>query len=75
MDARDEHDDAGHCPSARWGGSVTPTYAYTQAEQNVEIALGAVGRAYVLQQGRIVLQGRSDQLANDPQVREAYLGV
>jgi len=54
---------------------VTPTYAYTQAEQNVEIALGAVGRAYVLQQGRIVLQGRSDQLANDPQVREAYLGV
>ncbi|HRH87092.1 MAG TPA: hypothetical protein PLO41_09615 [Rubrivivax sp.] len=41
----------------------------------MEIALGAVGRAYVLQQGRIVLQGRSDQLANDPQVREAYLGV
>ena len=44
-------------------------------EQNVEIALSAVDRAYVLQQGHIVLQGSAAEMASNPQVREAYLGV
>jgi len=43
-------------------------------EQNAAMALSVANRAYVLETGRIVLEGTSQQLANNPQVREAYLG-
>ena len=43
-------------------------------EQNVRAALGLAHRAYVLEQGRIVGQGRSAEILADPEVRRAYLG-
>jgi branched-chain amino acid transport system ATP-binding protein len=43
-------------------------------EQNAHAALRHSDRAYVLEQGRIVMSGPSAELANDPRVREAYLG-
>jgi branched-chain amino acid transport system ATP-binding protein len=44
-------------------------------EQNVTAALAIADRAYVIETGRIVLAGASADLANDPRVREAYLGL
>lgn len=44
-------------------------------EQNVSAALDIAERAYVIETGRIVLSGTSTALANDPRVREAYLGL
>jgi branched-chain amino acid transport system ATP-binding protein len=43
-------------------------------EQNAHQALGIAHRGYVLQNGRLVLQGRADELLNDPRIRDAYLG-
>ena len=43
-------------------------------EQNANAALHHSDRAYVLETGRIVMQGDSKQLAQDPRVKEAYLG-
>jgi branched-chain amino acid transport system ATP-binding protein len=44
-------------------------------EQNVNAALAIADRAYVIETGRIVLKGDSATLADDPRVREAYLGL
>jgi branched-chain amino acid transport system ATP-binding protein len=44
-------------------------------EQNVSRALSLVDRAYVLESGRVTLQGKSDELANSRQVQAAYLGI
>ena len=44
-------------------------------EQNVVEALELADRAYVLDQGHIVLDGPAPVLASDPQVREAYMGL
>ncbi len=43
-------------------------------EQNANAALHHSDRAYVLETGRIVMEGDSKQLAADPRVKEAYLG-
>jgi branched-chain amino acid transport system ATP-binding protein len=43
-------------------------------EQNTAIALEVASRAYVLENGRIVLEGDARELANHPRIREAYLG-
>jgi len=43
-------------------------------EQNAKAALGIADRAYVMEGGRIVLQGTSAALARDPNVQAAYLG-
>lgn len=43
-------------------------------EQNVHIALNISERAYVLENGRIVLEGSAKELMNNPQVKKAYLG-
>jgi len=43
-------------------------------EQNVQAALGLAHRAYVLESGRIALQGGAAELLRDPHVRRAYLG-
>ncbi len=43
-------------------------------EQNALAALKLSDRAYVLEHGRIALEGESAALASDPRVREAYLG-
>jgi branched-chain amino acid transport system ATP-binding protein len=44
-------------------------------EQDAGAALEVAHRAYVLENGRITLAGRAAQLADDPAVRTAYLGV
>ncbi|MBE6122841.1 MAG: ABC transporter ATP-binding protein [Solobacterium sp.] len=43
-------------------------------EQNAKMALGIADRAYVLETGKITLEGTGEQLANDERVRKAYLG-
>jgi len=44
-------------------------------EQNVHLALEFSDRAYVLERGKVVLEGESVRLADHPLVRETYLGV
>jgi len=44
-------------------------------EQNVNTTLRLVDRAYVLEQGRVVLEGTGEQLLGNPHVQEAYLGI
>lgn len=43
-------------------------------EQNARASLRISDRGYVLETGRVVLQGRSDELMNDSDVKRAYLG-
>jgi branched-chain amino acid transport system ATP-binding protein len=43
-------------------------------EQNAQMALSVAHRGYVIETGRIGLQGKSGDLLNDPQVMESYLG-
>lgn len=43
-------------------------------EQNANLALQIAQRGYVLQSGRIVLEGRAQVLLDSPEVQEAYLG-
>jgi branched-chain amino acid transport system ATP-binding protein len=44
-------------------------------EQNVAVSLKLSQRAYVLENGRIVLSGTGHELLNDDRVRRAYLGL
>ncbi len=43
-------------------------------EQNARLALSVTEHAYVLERGKIVFEGASRALAEDPRVRAAYLG-
>ena len=43
-------------------------------EQNVRNALAMCNRGYVLENGRIVQEGRSKELLHDPRIQKAYLG-
>ena len=43
-------------------------------EQNANAALRVADRGYVMETGRITLEGTGEQLTNDARVREAYLG-
>ncbi|HOJ79124.1 MAG TPA: ABC transporter ATP-binding protein [Bacillota bacterium] len=43
-------------------------------EQNAHMALSIAQRAYVLETGRVVLQGDAKELANSEEIRKAYLG-
>ncbi len=43
-------------------------------EQNTVLALAVANRGYVLENGHVVLEGRTDDLKQNPRVREAYLG-
>ena len=43
-------------------------------EQNASMALGVASRGYVLETGRVVLEGPAAELLKNPEVREAYLG-
>jgi branched-chain amino acid transport system ATP-binding protein len=44
-------------------------------EQNVQRALEIAGRAYVLENGRVTLQGDCSELVCSDHVRKAYLGL
>jgi branched-chain amino acid transport system ATP-binding protein len=44
-------------------------------EQNVAVSLKIASRAYVLENGRVAMSGRGEELLNNDKVREAYLGL
>ena len=44
-------------------------------EQNAQRALQTAQRAYVLETGKVVLQGTGQDLLHNPQVQHAYLGI
>ncbi|MCS7010773.1 MAG: ABC transporter ATP-binding protein [Anaerolineales bacterium] len=44
-------------------------------EQNAQMALSIAHRAYVLETGNIVLSGTAKEIAENPRVKAAYLGV
>jgi len=44
-------------------------------EQNVAVSLKISQRAYVLENGRIVMSGSGDELLHNDRVRQAYLGL
>ena len=43
-------------------------------EQNAQMALSVANRAYVMETGRITMEGDADNLMHDDNVRKAYLG-
>jgi branched-chain amino acid transport system ATP-binding protein len=44
-------------------------------EQNVNYALELAGRAYVLENGRVVMEGSSEELAKSEHIKKHYLGL
>jgi branched-chain amino acid transport system ATP-binding protein len=44
-------------------------------EQNAQLAFGISRRCYVIENGRVVIQGKTQEVELDPHVREAYLGL
>ena len=44
-------------------------------EQNADLALKTVERGYVLENGKITLDGSAESLANNEHVKKAYLGI
>ncbi len=58
--------EGGHAPATAWVLLV---------EQNARAALEVADHAYVLETGRIKLEGPSAELRNDPRVIETYLGL
>jgi len=44
-------------------------------EQNAKIALKVSTYAYIMESGKIVLEGRAKELQNSPDVKEFYMGI
>ncbi|MGH8442630.1 MAG: ABC transporter ATP-binding protein, partial [Nevskiaceae bacterium] len=44
-------------------------------EQNAQMALSLASHGYILENGRVVLDGTAAELREDPDVREFYLGM
>jgi branched-chain amino acid transport system ATP-binding protein len=44
-------------------------------EQNVAVSLKLASQAYVLENGRVVMEGRGDALLADDRIRRSYLGL
>ena len=44
-------------------------------EQNATVALAVAHSGYIMENGKIVIDGTAERLANDPDVREFYLGM
>jgi len=44
-------------------------------EQNVRAALGIAHHGYVMENGRIVMEGQAEKLKNNEDVREFYMGL
>jgi len=43
-------------------------------EQNANVSLSIADRGYVLSTGRLVLEGKADELRDNEDLRKAYLG-
>jgi len=43
-------------------------------DHNVRETLGLTDRAYIIYSGQVLMEGRAEDIVNDPQVRELYLG-
>lgn len=50
-------------------------YTILLVEQNVRLSLKISDRSYVMENGRIVLEGSSSEIAKNPHVKQAYLGL
>ncbi len=44
-------------------------------EQNAQMALSIAHRAYVIENGSVVLEGDAESMKNNPEVKKAYLGI
>ena len=44
-------------------------------EQNVQLALEVSHRGYLLESGRMILEGGSDEMLHDEELRRVYLGM
>lgn len=49
-------------------------YTILLSEQNAKKSLEIADRAYVLETGNIVMEGQADDLLNDEEIKDAYLG-
>lgn len=49
-------------------------YAVVLVEHNMDIVMGVSDVITVMQSGKVLVEGRPDDIRNDPRVREAYLG-
>ena len=56
---------------------IAETYGTTivLVEQDVVNSLAISDRAYVMEQGQIVMEGTSEELMNDPHIKTAFLGL
>ncbi|MBF0529162.1 MAG: ABC transporter ATP-binding protein, partial [Deltaproteobacteria bacterium] len=52
-----------------------PNIPLLLVEQNIKHSLSICDRGYVLENGRIVLQGTGQELLNNPAIKKAYLGM
>jgi branched-chain amino acid transport system ATP-binding protein len=59
----------------RMRGMNAKGMALLLVEQNAQLALRLAERAYVLESGRMVLEGKAQELLHDPRVGSAYLGA
>jgi branched-chain amino acid transport system ATP-binding protein len=44
-------------------------------EQRVQQSLAISQKAYVLEQGKIAIEGSSEELAKNPYIQQVYLGI
>ena len=44
-------------------------------EQNANMALMASDRAYVIENGSVTMSGNAKEIASDPRIKKAYLGL
>ena len=54
--------------------AALPTIEYL-IEQNANMALQVSQRAYVLENGLVSMSGKASDIANNPMVKKAYLGM
>ena len=63
-------------PSATWSGGPPPTgCAVLLVEHHVDFVMSVCDRVVVLDFGRVIACGTPDEVAGDPGVDEAYLGI
>ena len=44
-------------------------------EQNAQLAFSISNRCYVMEHGKIVIEGKTEEVEKNPHVRESYLGL